>query len=48
VVFVIAFVAAALALFVTFFAPRGRIAQLAARRSQGEAEQPTPSVTMSD
>jgi EmrB/QacA subfamily drug resistance transporter len=48
VVFVIAFVAAALALLVTFFAPRGRIAQLAAGRSQGEAEQPAPSVTMSD
>ncbi|MFL5806890.1 MAG: MDR family MFS transporter [Roseiflexaceae bacterium] len=48
VVFVIAFVAAALALLVTFFAPGGRIAQLAARRSQSEAEPPAPSVTMSD
>ena len=48
VVFIIALVAAALALVVTFFAPRGRIAQLAAQRSSAEGEQAAPSVTMSD
>jgi EmrB/QacA subfamily drug resistance transporter len=37
-VFVIAFVAAALALLVTFLAPGGQIAHLAARRAQGETE----------
>jgi hypothetical protein len=47
-VFVIAFVAAALALLVTFFAPRGRIAQLAARRTQGETEGAAQPATMSD
>jgi EmrB/QacA subfamily drug resistance transporter len=48
VVFIIALVAAALALVVTFFAPRGRIAQLAAQRSTAEGEQVAPSATMSD
>ncbi len=48
VVFIIALVAAALALAVTFFAPRGRIAQLAAQRSSAEGEQAAPSLTMSD
>jgi EmrB/QacA subfamily drug resistance transporter len=47
-VFVIAFVAAALALLVTFFAPGGRIAQLAARRAQGDAESAAAPATMSD
>jgi Na+/melibiose symporter-like transporter len=47
-VFVIAFVAAALALLVTFFAPSGRIAQLAARRAQGETEGTVKPATMSD
>jgi EmrB/QacA subfamily drug resistance transporter len=37
-VFIIAFVAAALALLVTFLAPGGRIAQLAAHRAQGDTE----------
>jgi hypothetical protein len=47
-VFVIAFVAAALALLVTFLAPAGRIAQLAARRGQGETEGAAAPATMSD
>jgi EmrB/QacA subfamily drug resistance transporter len=47
-VFVIAFVAAALALLVTFFAPSGRIAQLAERRTQGETESAVKPATMSD
>jgi hypothetical protein len=47
-VFIIAFVAAALALLVTFFAPSGRIAQLAAHRAQGEAEGAAKPATMSD
>jgi hypothetical protein len=47
-VFVIAFVAAALALLVTFFAPSGRIAQLAERRTQGESESAVKPATMSD
>jgi MFS family permease len=44
----VTFVAAALALLVTFLAPGGRIAQIAARRAQGEAEGAAPSATMSD
>jgi EmrB/QacA subfamily drug resistance transporter len=47
-VFIIAFVAAALALLVTFLAPGGRIAQLAARRAQGDAEGAAKAATMSD
>jgi MFS family permease len=47
-VFIIAFVAAALALLVTFFAPSGRIAQLAARGAQGETEGVAKPATMSD
>ncbi|HET9222518.1 MAG TPA: MDR family MFS transporter [Roseiflexaceae bacterium] len=47
-VFIIAFVAAALALLVTFFAPSGRIAQLAAHRAQGETEGVAKPATMSD
>jgi MFS family permease len=47
-VFMIAFVAAALALVVTFLAPGGRIAQLAARRSQGDTEGAATPATMAD
>jgi hypothetical protein len=46
-VFVISFVAAALALAVTFFVPGRRIAQLAAPCAQGDGEVVAPSATMS-
>jgi len=48
VVFDIAFVGAVLALLVTFFAPGGQIAQLAARRSQSEPEAVAQPVTLPD
>ncbi|HEX9441207.1 MAG TPA: MFS transporter, partial [Roseiflexaceae bacterium] len=44
-VFVIAFIAAALGLAVTFLAPAGRIAQLAAQQNQGMTESAGQSVT---
>jgi EmrB/QacA subfamily drug resistance transporter len=44
-VFVIAFIAAALGLAVTFLAPAGRIAQLAAQQNQGMTENAGQSVT---
>ncbi|HEX9373687.1 MAG TPA: hypothetical protein VF897_21920 [Roseiflexaceae bacterium] len=47
-IFVLAFVAAAIGLAVTMLAPGGRIAQLAARRGQSEAEKAGQPVTLPD
>jgi predicted MFS family arabinose efflux permease len=46
-VFVIAFIAAVLALGASFFTPQGRIGALAAPEEGGESEQPQPAVAIS-